>query len=586
MKKQTDVQLPTRIGTKVIVAMSVAINTLRKQAKTATEKFIVDLLNSVSVGTPEEKTLLLRNLFNIIDRDGGKEMGLAARAIIRWLEDRWTGWFYKNLWAVPHFVKWEYLWYNEIRTTKKSSKKNPGKVLSHEWMDFDMNRIAVFVAAYIRSGQDCGLLAKWLPKYRKTYYSRKRVDKNGAVTRWKAEVRPETRAVVAYQNDFIRAICREMGWSLTQYAKWRSENQRTIEQEISKGDAFENAPETTITEAFGKMASSARFRINRILTNAKRKLRWPRVANVYKNFEKKQDVIAEKMRKAIASGDTEQVKILQKASKVKTGGGMQTFDLLREVMSGNKQMADTTHTNLMARLNDQLDGDLYTIIDWSGSMDSYIPGTSVRFVDVANALAITFATMHKNPAYRNEFMVFSSQARVIGTASEIGEGSKFQVAKVSKIKQQPVIKAEAPFSKNLEMMNAVRRSTPKLVSSTNMGSVFHYFIDLVKSGQYTAEDLPVGLLFITDEENNMGKHPTECMADAAAIGWFPLVVWWGIHNNRMSGIRCENFLPIGGYSETVLNQVLSFLRNGPILPGAELLAINDNPRYQQLVWTE
>jgi hypothetical protein len=426
-------------------------------------------------------------------------------------------------------------------------------------------------------------LAKWLPKYRKETRYRKAVLPNGEVKRWKSTVGIQTKAVIAYQNEFIQLICEEMGWTIENYSKWRKENQDTIEQKLSQGIKFEKSPESDIKVSLERMATFARFRVDKIM---KKSEKWPRVKGVYQSFETGQVQIAEKMREALASGDEEKVALLQKASKVKTGGGLQTYDLLKMLFENDNQIVDTTHTNLMVKMRDYLDGDLYTIIDWSGSMDYNVPGEKFSYVDVANALAITFSTMHKNPQYKGEFMIFAKYARVIGTTSVFGKGNRFQVAQIEKTEKTPVISVSRTFSKNMMVMKETRRATLETYSPTNMGAVFEHFIDLVLQDQLSVEELPKGLLFITDEEYNYGKHPTECMADAAQIGWFPLIAWWGIKSNKMSSIRCENFLPIGGLSENVLSQVLTYLRDGAVLPGAELLAINDNPRYAKILYTQ
>jgi len=582
MKKSTEILLPTGVDQKKLAAMSVTINTIKKSAKEPNEQLVYDQLTRLIGGTTdEEKTLLLRNLFQIIDRESGKELGYISRIIIRWIEHYMPEWFYANLWTVPYFVKWEYLWYNQIRTTKKSSHKRPAKVEKTELSDFDYEAIAKFVADYIRSKEDKGLLAKWLPKYRKTKRWRKKVLKDGTVKRWTTNLLPSTQSVVNVNNHFINLICEEMGWTVSDYANWRKENQRTIEQQVSKGAAFDALPEATIKDHFDKMATHARFRVEKSMKNTDK---WKRASQVFNAWKEDETRVAEKIRTALSKGDEEGAKLLRKASKAKTGGGLQTYDLLYKLMKENDiSTANNLHSNLMVDLMDKLDGDVYTIIDWSGSMESYNQ-SDIAMIDIANTLAVTFSTMHKNPMYKNEFMVFGKDAVVVGTTSKYSKTGKFQVAKVEERKKEPTIDAKWTFEQNLRRMREARRGMDQwsLVSATNMGACFEHFIQLVKDGHCTPEELPVALLFITDEENNMGKHPTECMADAAQIGWYPLVIWWGLRSNRMSSIRCENFLPVTGFAENVLSEVLTFLRNGVILPGAELLAVNDNPRYKDI----
>ena len=121
------------------------------------------------------------------------------------------------------------------------------------------------------------------------------------------------------------------------------------------------------------------------------------------------------------------------------------------------------------------------------------------------------------------------------------------------------------------------------VAATNMFASIEYFVKLVQNGSINAEDLPVSLLYITDNENNSGKSPKEALELAYSIGWYPLLIFWGIKVLPDALItQCknlDNILFIGGFSESVLSQILRGIKHGTVNPEDELWSIFDDKRY-------
>jgi hypothetical protein len=151
------------------------------------------------------------------------------------------------------------------------------------------------------------------------------------------------------------------------------------------------------------------------------------------------------------------------------------------------------------------------------------------------------------------------------------------------VPEYQVLSAEKSFTENLA---AIRSADPKDVSCTNMFGNIEFFVKLVKDGHFTVEDLPVALLYLTDNERNAGRSPKEAVALAASIGWHPLQIFWGI--SPMSSSAKEelknvpNALYVGGFSESALSQILRGIKDGAINPETELWSIYNDARYSVL----
>ena len=100
------------------------------------------------------------------------------------------------------------------------------------------------------------------------------------------------------------------------------------------------------------------------------------------------------------------------------------------------------------------------------------------------------------------------------------------------------------------------------------------------------EELPVALLYLTDNEYNTGLGPMEAHKLATSIGWHPLQIFWGI--SRMSSraeaglSKVPNSLFVGGFNESALSQILRGIKTGSINPETELWSIYNDPRYSVL----
>jgi len=334
------------------------------------------------------------------------------------------------------------------------------------------------------------------------------------------------------------------------------------------------------------LTSGQRYRVSRMMKN---ETKWPNLSTWYNEWETAQEAVAEKLREAAVSGDKEATEKLKKEFKVKAVG-KNTIDLLKDLFEGNFTDREINNTYQAMIENMDLVANVFPVIDGSASMDSpagtnswYSANGKISNRDVAYAMAIAFSTRNPVEEFRNTFGWFSRNFHIVGHSKYKDTRPNRFLAKdeyVEKGDAYQVLSAGKTFTENLK---SIRQSDPGEVSSTNMGSVVDYFMNLVETGKFHVEDLPQALLFITDNEHNTGDSPSKVLARANAIGWNPLVIFWGVSqapDYMMAEFKnTPNCLLIGGFNESVLSQVLRGIKSGSIDPEDEIWSIAEDKRY-------
>ena len=342
------------------------------------------------------------------------------------------------------------------------------------------------------------------------------------------------------------------------------------------------------------MTASQRFRVAHMITekdgmgHLKPKEKWEPIGLAYIKWESNQGKVAEAIR-----NETDEVKRekLTKNLKVKATG-MQTIDILASILEG--RLTDEQVNNTYQALLEKMDlvGNVFTIIDGSASMNSSVANHwngadskygGISLFQVAAAMAIAFSTRNPNPEYRNQFGWFSNNFVICGNSkykntapNPFVAGQRFVIREDG----EPTLSEKYPFTKNFMR---IRQSNPGIIGDTNIGSTIEYFVNLNKTIGMHVEDLPIALLFITDNEGNTGLSPTDFMKLANSIGWYPLVIFWGLRFNSMEQYNgIPNCLFVGGFNEGVLSQVLRGIKSGTVIPESELWSINDDKRYSIL----
>lgn len=563
--------------------------------------------------------------FGIISKTGGAQERKIFRSCMRFWEAKLPESFKKNLRIFVEFTLYENLMYYQNTTDRKS-----GKVLGTEILFPMPNEVHQFLANQIRKGKDLNLIAKHLPKYatgkqritkkivkalkggkgeltlNKIKLSNKVawVKVNGeVVTDPKMTVKvgdiityPRKKQVVTidkqeFINKWIFDFIKVMGWDMKQYREFRS-TQNTPEQKFSSKTALE-MPDSDFNRLLDILTAGQRFRVAKMLVYKDKsdqlqpKPKWGKLGQLYINWEKNQEKVADQLRAAAASGDTTKKEELMKEFKVKATG-IQTIDLLAEIFKGG--MNDMQINNTYQKMIESMDliANVFPILDGSGSMDSGIThkGVHITYRQIVYSMCIAFSTRNPVEDFKNTFGWFSARFYIAGRSKFANESpNRFVDPKpfTKQVSDHQVLSAGKTFTQNLE---ALRRSDPGDVSSTNMFSSIEYFVKLVQDQKMHVEDLPVALLYLTDNENNSGKSPSEAVTLANSIGWRPLLIFWGIQGmsdptkRQLKGI--PNTLFVGGFNESVLSQILRGIKSGTINPEQELWSLYEDKRYSIL----
>jgi hypothetical protein len=123
-----------------------------------------------------------------------------------------------------------------------------------------------------------------------------------------------------------------------------------------------------------------------------------------------------------------------------------------------------------------------------------------------------------------------------------------------------------------------------------MASTVTTFVNLVNSGNLSCEQLPKVLLYITDNEYNVGAGPVEKDGSGftqipSSIGWNPLFVFWslGQTSTAISQYKdIQNCIILSGFSENTLTNLLQGIKKGSLNMYDTLYSVNDNAQFSLL----
>lgn len=577
----------------------------------------------IHIGDVSRQHNLLRE-HRIMSPNGGAQERKIFRSILRWWENKMPKSFKRNLRNFVEFTLYENLMYYQNTTERKTGRHvNTEVLLPNPKLVYD------FIASQIRAGADLNLIARHLPKYYSkddtSRTTKKRIKIRGDVKEIKYRY-PQGKAwcklngefvtgdviivkagdIISYPrkkqsfalsrqekvNSWIDGFCKVMGWTISEYKKFRS-LQNTPEQAFSSKKVLSLAKDEFMS-MLDRLTSGQRFRVATMVAfkddkgNLQAKPKWGKLGEYYIEWEKNQEKIADQLREAASTNDEVKKKELMKEFKVKATG-VQSIDLLAQIVKGG--MSDMQINNTYQSLIEKMDliANVFPIIDGSGSMDDSIMHNGVKLSNryIAYALCIAFSTRNPVESFRNTYGWFSKHFDICGRSKFVNDAPNQFVSAKSYTRQVPdhqVISETKTFTENLK---ALAGSCSREVSSTNMFSSIEYFVQLVKDGKFHVEDLPVALLYITDNENNTGKTPREAQAYANSIGWNPLLIFWGLENNsertkvQLKGV--DNCLYLGGFNEGNLSEILRNIKTGAINPEEELWSIYNNIRYSVIV---
>lgn len=391
------------------------------------------------------------------------------------------------------------------------------------------------------------------------------------------------------------------GHSFIDYSGYKQfrKKQNTAQQKICSGEVFDMS-KVEFEEMLNTMTSATQFRVAKMIaykaddgTLKPKTGKWERLGEVYIEWVKEQEKAADELREAASTGDVKAKAKAMKKFKTKTTG-MQTIDMLAEIVTGT--LTDTQINNAYQSLIEKMDiiANVFPVVDGSGSMSgsmgsySYGRGDGIdakyqglRLFDVAATLAIAFSTRNPVKDFRNTFGWFSHNFKIIGDSKFVDNRPNAHLASSSFKKQVPRYNVLSETNTYTQNLNNMRKANPGDIAGTNMMAAVEYFVNLVQTKNFSIDELPQALLFITDNEGNEGRSPKDAIKLANSIGWFPLMIYWGLRYNAMDQYKnIDNTLFVGGFNESVLSQILRGIKTGSIDPSDELWSIHDDPRYQ------
>ena len=247
-------------------------------------------------------------------------------------------------------------------------------------------------------------------------------------------------------------------------------------------------------------------------------------------------------------------------------------DIVHKYMDGGgwsqrvKSSTDTTLEQLWKALPDFVKGQGNTIAvaDGSGSMTSFVGGTSITCLDVANALAIYFAE-HSNGEFKDTYITFSERPQLVDFS-----GAKTLREKIG---------------------IALRHSE---VANTNIEAVFDLLLKTAVSKKLSQDEIPANVLILSDMEfdscasDNSGRYGRarktlfrEIEQKWNAAGYrMPRCVFWNIcsRTGTLPVNQHENFpvALVSGFSPAICKMVLS----GKLDPFECLVEQLNSERYQ------
>ena len=559
---------------------------------------------------------------------GGAQERANFRSIIRWWSKTLPASFAKNIRAIVDFSVLENIMYYQNTTDRYK-----GNVINKEVLFPDTKIVYTFLINQIRAGKGLNLIAKHLPKYNTGLYrTTKKVIKprDGVASfnwsrpegaKWvklngvlidEAKINVKAGDVVSYPrkkqeatltkekfiNIWIKGFCEAIGWNVAEYKTFRS-TQNTAEQKMASKSVL-NMPKSDFMEFLDGLTSGQRYRVAKtVCSKDGDKLvpreKWLKLGGYYNEWESNQTKVADKLRTAAANNDEHAKVKLMKEFKVKATG-VKTIDLLADMLKMNQtsEMINNSYQALVEKMD--LIANVFVVLDGSASMNGPLVGgwtrnayeidakySNLQLWHIAAAMGVTFSTRNPNMAFRNTFGWFSNNFKIIGKSNLVNNAPNRFVDRnhySKKVNEYNILSEKNTF---IENFNSLNNSNPGHGAGTNMFASIEYFVQLIKDGKVTVEDLPNAILYITDNENNTGKSPKQALELAYSIGWSPLLIFWGLKQvperliAETKGLK--NILFIGGFSEGVLSQILRGIKSGSVDPEDELWSIYDDMRY-------
>jgi hypothetical protein len=366
--------------------------------------------------------------------------------LIKWVENSHPETLYKNLWLVPVVGTWKDLWYDS----------------SESGYVYYINPLEVYrlVEKGLTDEYNRGLIAKYLPRIRS-----------------KSNVKNDRHRRL---NDWAKGLCEYLGWSETDYRKFKSnpENTAHLFQRIMCEGLWSNLDFSVISgkALFNLMAQKGK--------DGKTVFQRHGLEDKYITWLKTQPTAkftgyVYELFKQVKGGV---LPLAQKITYDKQFDGL--VDLAKKDEGGIK-------------------GNVWCALDTSGSMTSIVDGKTTTAYDVCVSLGIFFSSLNEG-AFKDHVIMFDSTSRTLQLSGSFTD------------KAQQIIKHSTAWG------------------STNFQSVIDEIVRVrIKNPNIPISDFPETLIVVSDMQfNATGSAQTNyerAMQQLASVGLPKInIIWWWV----------------------------------------------------------
>jgi len=567
-----------------------------------------------------------------ISVDGG---GNSTRNVFFWSsvwalsnEDTSLQW-YSFLDLIPEYTNWENLFYNGIRTDRKT-----GKIEEERILPIDTKLVAKYIAKVISNPKTPTvthqLLSKFLDKPRTSKRQNKIVisTKNitslskalnkdlqiGETVIMRRNLQVATQNVMQFKSQLATDISALLNWEIIEYpnnkrfkgleeykALWNRSSEAYLfsSKEILKYD------EITFNTWLDSLSAGARYRVqcrllnkegDKFITTGKWISSYGDLATFYLNWltgkEKSQEKLRNLTEDQLADLSVTEVKQLQKDAKVNVGANT-LIDVVAEFFKGGstEQEINVKAQAILDKI--KVDVPVLVITDVSGSMSQrsiLYKNASFTPMNMAQLATTIFLLKNPNEELSSFFIRFDSKAEIIvdGTIG-IDRPNRFMAGK--DVKVETLINKKKSFLDNFK--NIQKQIFAR--SSTNFSSVaeeLKRWVDI--DPQFRDQKIeiinsyPVWLV-MSDGDLNNSYNPAASFIDfkMKMRQWFganPVVVIWDCKQveDDSSGKfdNIEDFMYFSGFNASILNQVFCKISDLDIIDVySPLLSLFKSERY-------
>lgn len=545
------------------------------------------------------------NMFGSIKvQQGGHSKRKAFRYACNWILMHQAEAFYSYLPLIAEYTNYENLFFNQLRTDRKS-----GALISHDFLPVDQGKVVEYLAQKVLDTKttefELSLIAKFLPKWPGN--KRYRKDKEGnAVTR---EKKQHTVDKDTLTKSLIITMSERMGWEkvthkdpatdkvrnvrFVGYEKFRSKYLALTEAHLfssQKIKAFDKVQFLTWLEG---LPAGARYRVQcRILdeegtaalkSNGKWKLNTgDDMGDVYLQWIADKEVA---MKKLVSLSDEDkknmdkgELKALTKQSKVTTGGTT-LFDSLKDLYSSGSSIKFDAKSNVRLQTiidKVKLDVPVMTCIDVSGSMGNRVDcgnGLTIDRIQFAKLIASVMLYKNPNEDLGSMFTTFGSDATLYYDEAAVSTResvNRYVQGDVKTKKLSKLADRSKPFSECFKLVDSLFR-TEGVTKLNAVSKRLKAWVDedpsLKQMRVEAIQQYPVWLIISDGDFNNNDNGPASLLQfKSEMLQWFgadPVIVLWDILDARYSEIgerstrfeNIDNFIHLAGVNPASINQV-------------------------------